>query len=175
MLDAIGRLWMVGKCLSYGSRLLLLQVLNLLEEGYERLGIEPLFPFGFGLSYTRFAYSNLRIEQSDRPDLGNVKVSFEIRNIGDRAGAEVAQLYVSAVQPAVARPVKELKGFAKVFLSPGESQQITLSLDRKSFAYFDSRSSQWRTDPGRYVISLGASSRDLHLKQSIEITAPNKN
>jgi beta-glucosidase len=144
-------------------------------RGYEHLGIEPLFPFGFGLSYTRFEYSNLRIEQGDRPDLGNVKVSFEIRNIGDRAGAEVAQLYVSAVQSAVARPIKELKGFAKVFLSPGESKQTTLSLDRKSFAYFDSRSSQWRTDPGRYVISIGASSRDLHLKQSIEITAPNKN
>ena len=63
-------------------------------RGYEHLGIEPLFPFGFGLSYTRFEYSNLRIEQGDRRDLGNVKVSFEIRNIGDRAGAEVAQLYV---------------------------------------------------------------------------------
>jgi beta-glucosidase len=143
-------------------------------RGYERLGIEPLFPFGFGLSYTRFEFSNLRIEQGDRPDLGNVQVSFEIRNIGDRAGAEVAQLYVSAVQPAVARPVKELKEFAKVFLLPGESKQTTLSLDRKSFAYFDSRTSQWRTDPGGYVISIGASSRDLRLKQRIEITGANK-
>jgi beta-glucosidase len=120
--------------------------------------------------------SNLRIEQSDGPDLGNdVQVSFETRNIGDRAGAEVAQLYVSAIQSAVARPVKELKGFAKIFLLPGESKQTTLSLDRKSFAYFDSRTSQWRTDPGRYQIAIGASSRDLRLKQSIEITAPNKN
>ena len=134
-----------------------------------------MFPFGFGLSYTRFEFSNLRIEQGDRPDFGNVQVSFETRNIGDRVGAEVAQLYVSAVEPAVARPVKELKGFTKVFLLPGESKQTTLSLDRKSFAYFDSRTSQWRTDPGRYVISIGASSRDQHLKQSIEITAPNKN
>ncbi|HSZ79687.1 MAG TPA: glycoside hydrolase family 3 C-terminal domain-containing protein [Chthoniobacterales bacterium] len=143
-------------------------------RGYERLGIEPLFPFGFGLSYTRFEFSNLRIEQGDRPDLGNVQVSFEIRNIGDRAGAEVAQLYVSAVQPAVARPVKELKEFAKVFLLPGETKQTTLSLDRKSFAYFDSRTSQWRADPGGYVISIGASSRDLRLKQRIEITGANK-
>jgi len=143
-------------------------------RGYERLGVEPLFPFGFGLSYTRFEFSNLRIEQGDRPDLGNVQVSFEIRNIGDRAGAEVAQLYVSAVQPAVARPVKELKEFAKIFLLPGESKQTTLSLDRKSFAYFDSRTSQWRTDPGRYVISIGASSRDLRLKQRIEVTGANK-
>jgi beta-glucosidase len=143
-------------------------------RGYERLGIEPLFPFGFGLSYTRFEFSNLRIEQGDRPDLGNVQVSFQIRNIGDRAGAEVAQLYVSAVQPAVARPVKELKEFAKVFLLPGETKQTTLSLDRKSFAYFDSRTSQWRADPGGYVISIGASSRDLRLKQRIEITGANK-
>jgi beta-glucosidase len=143
-------------------------------RGYERLGIEPLFPFGFGLSYTRFEFSNLRIEQGDQPDLGNVQVSFEIRNNGDRAGAEVAQLYVSAVQPAVARPVKELKEFAKVFLLPGETKQTTLSLDRKSFAYFDSRTSQWRADPGGYVISIGASSRDLRLKQRIEITGANK-
>jgi beta-glucosidase len=129
-----------------------------------------LFPFGFGLSYTRFEFSNLRIEQGDQPDPGNVKVSFQIRNIGDRAGAEVGQLYVSAIQPAVSRPVKELKGFAKVFLSPGESKQATLSLDRKSFAYFDSRTSQWRTDSGKYVISIGGSSRDLRLKQSIEVS-----
>ena len=100
-------------------------------RGYDRFGIEPLFPFGFGLSYTRFEYSNLRIEQGEGPDPGNVKVSFEIRNIGDRAGAEVAQLYVRATQPAVERPVRELKGFAKIFLLPGESKQITLSLDRQ--------------------------------------------
>jgi beta-glucosidase len=139
-------------------------------RGYERLGIEPLFPFGFGLSYTRFEFSNLRIEQADQADPDNFKVSFEIRNIGDRAGAEIAQLYVTAVQPAVARPVKELRGFAKVFLLPGESKRTSLSLDARSFAYFDSRISQWRTDPGRYVISIGASSRDLRLKQSLEIT-----
>jgi beta-glucosidase len=139
-------------------------------RGYERLGIEPLFPFGFGLSYTRFEFSNLLIEQADQADPDNFKVSFEIRNIGDRAGAEIAQLYVTAVQPAVARPVKELKGFAKAFLLPGESKRTSLSLDARSFAYFDSRISQWRTDPGRYVISIGASSRDLRLKQSLEIT-----
>ena len=92
-------------------------------RGYDHLGIEPLFPFGFGLSYTRFEYSNLRIEPGDRTDPCNVKVSFEIRNTGDRAGAEVAQLYVAAAQPTVERPVRELKGFAKVFLLPGESKR----------------------------------------------------
>ena len=139
-------------------------------RGYDHLGIDPLFPFGFGLSYTRFEYSNLGIEAADRTDPCNLKVSFEIRNIGDRAGAEVAQLYVAAAQSTVERPVRELKGFAKVFLLPGESKRTTLSLDRRSFAYFDSRTSQWRTDPGTYQISIGASSRDLRIHQNLEIT-----
>ena len=143
-------------------------------RGYDRLGIDPLFPFGFGLSYTRFEYSNLRIETGSRKDPFNVKVSFQIRNIGDRAGAEVAQLYVAAAQSAVERPVRELKGFAKVFLLPGESKQTTLSLDRRSFGYFDSRASQWRTDPGRYEIAIGASSRDLRIKQNLEIMPVDK-
>jgi beta-glucosidase len=140
-------------------------------RGYDHLRIEPLFPFGFGLSYTRFEYSDLRIERGDREDPWNLKVSFGIRNIGDRAGAEVAQLYVSAAQPSVERPVRELKGFAKVFLLPGESKQITLSLDRRSFSYFDSRTVRWKADPGRYEISVGASSRDLRIRQSLDTAA----
>jgi beta-glucosidase len=104
----------------------------------------------------------------------NVKVSFEIRNAGDRAGAEVAQLYVSAEQPAVERPVRELKGFAKISLLPGESKRTTLSLDRGSFSYFDSRTSQWKADPGRYEISIGASSLDLRIKRNLEIPASPK-
>jgi beta-glucosidase len=143
-------------------------------RGYDHLGIEPLFPFGFGLSYTQFEYSNLRLEPSDRLDPFNVKVSFEIRNAGDRAGAEVAQLYVSAEQPAVERPVRELKGFAKISLLPGESTRTTLSLDRGSFSYFDSRTSQWKADPGRYEISIGASSLDLRIKRNLEIPASPK-
>jgi beta-glucosidase len=139
-------------------------------RGYDHLGTDPLFPFGFGLSYTEFEYSNLRIESGNPKDPENLKVSFEIRNSGERAGAEVAQLYVAPSQPAVERPVRELKGFAKVYLLPGETKQITLPLDRRSFAYFDSRTSQWKTDPGRYRISIGASSRDLRINQDLEIT-----
>ena len=144
-------------------------------RGYDLLRIDPLFPFGFGLSYTRFEYSNLRIEPGDGGDPCNLKVSFEIRNTGDRAGAEVAQLYLAALQPTVERPLRELKGFTKVFLVPGESKQTTLLLDRRSFAYFDSRTSQWRTDPGKYEISIGASSRDLRIRQNFELKPVNKN
>jgi beta-glucosidase len=138
-------------------------------RGYDRLGIDVLFPFGFGLSYTKFEYSNLRIETPDLTDPYGVNVEFEIRNIGDRAGAEVAQLYVEPGQPATERPIRELKGFAKVVLMPGESKRTTLSLDRRSFSYFDPRTGQWRADPGAYLISVGASSRELRLKQSLEI------
>lgn len=140
-------------------------------RGYDHLGVEPLFPFGFGLSYAQFEYSKLKLEPLDRSDPFNVKVTFEIRNTGDRAGAEVAQLYVSAAQSTVERPVRELKGFAKISLLPGESKQTTLLLERRSFAYFDPRTSQWKADPGRYEISIGASSRDLRMKKNLDIPA----
>lgn len=139
-------------------------------RGYDHFGIDPLFPFGFGLSYTRFEYSNLRIEPFNPADPCNVKVSFDIKNVGERAGAEVAQLYVAPTQPTVERPVRELKGFAKVFLLPGELRRTSLLLDRSSFAYFDSRVRRWTTDPGRYEISIGASSRDLRIRRNFEIT-----
>jgi beta-glucosidase len=138
-------------------------------RGYDHFGIDPLFPFGFGLSYTQFEYSDLRIDQGQSPNPSEVTVTFKVRNIGDRAGAEVAQLYVKEVRPAIERPVRELKGFEKVFLSPGESKVITIRLDRKSFAYFDPAAGDWKTDPGEYELSIGASSRDLRIKQTLEI------
>jgi len=138
-------------------------------RGYDHLGIKPLFPFGFGLSYTNFQYSNLRVEPGDSADRCNAKVSFDIRNTGQTAGAEIAELYVGAIQPKVERPLKELKGFAKVLLQPGESKRVTLSLDQRSFAYFDTSSRQWKTDSGRYEISVGGSSDNLPLRQIFEI------
>jgi beta-glucosidase len=138
-------------------------------RGYDHFGIAPLFPFGFGLSYTQFEYSDLRIDQRRSPNHEEAEVRFKVRNIGDRAGAEVAQLYVKEMRPAIERPVRELKGFEKVFLSPGESKVITIKLDRNSFAYFDLAAGKWNTDPGEYEISIGASSRDLRIKQTLEV------
>jgi beta-glucosidase len=138
-------------------------------RGYDHFGIDPLYPFGFGLSYTRFEYSNLQIDQGGSPDSDEYRVSFEVRNIGDRAGGEVAQLYVKAAQPRVERPVRELKGFEKVFLSPGESREVTLRIGRLSFAYYDSAAGHWRTDPGEYEIEVGASSRDLRIRQTLKV------
>jgi beta-glucosidase len=143
-------------------------------RGYDHFGVKALFPFGFGLSYTRFDYSNLTVEPGDRADPCAAKVAFDIRNAGQVAGAEVAELYVGAVQPKVERPVKELKGFAKIQLQPGESKKVTLTLNRRSFAYFDPDTRRWRADAGTYEISVGGSSDNLALRQAFEITDPSQ-
>jgi beta-glucosidase len=139
-------------------------------RGYEHSGIVPLFPFGFGLSYTDFEYKDLQVVQNESH--GTVDVSFDLANVGKRAGAEIAELYVQPVHPAVDRPVKELKGFEKVFLAPGESTRVNLTLDRRSFAYFDPDKNEWRADPGIYEIVVGSSSRDLRLKRSFDLEQP---
>ena len=136
-------------------------------RGYDHFGIVPLFPFGFGLSYTEFEYTNLQIDQ-DESD-GEVAVSFDLSNVGKRAGAEVAELYVQPEHPAIDRPPRELKGFEKVYLVPGESKRVKINLDQRSFAYFDPARNEWRTDPGGYEIVIGASSRDLRIKQSFQL------
>jgi beta-glucosidase len=132
-------------------------------RGYDHNGVQPLFPFGFGLSYTRFEYSNLKIE----PDGDSIKATFSIGNAGDRAGAEVAQLYVEPVEPAIERPIKELKGFEKVLLQPGESKEVSLTLDKRAFSYFDPATKNWKSDPGQYDICIGASSRNIKLRKRI--------
>jgi beta-glucosidase len=132
-------------------------------RGYDHNGVQPLFPFGFGLSYTRFEYSSLKIE----PEGDSIKATFSIRNAGDRAGAEVAQLYVEPVKPAIERPIKELKGFEKVLLQPGESKELSVTLDKRAFAYFDPATRSWKSDSGQYDICIGASSRNIKLRKRI--------
>jgi beta-glucosidase len=136
-------------------------------RGYDHFGVEPLFPFGFGLSYTRFEYSNLSLGPADGD--GKVSVTFKVRNSGGRKGAEIAQVYVSPVTPSVERPLRELKGFEKVILEPGAEKEISLSLDRRAFAYFETKKKSWQVDPGEYEVSVGASSRDLKLHQKITV------
>ena len=131
-------------------------------------GERPLFPFGFGLSYTTFSFGNLQI--SPRETSGDqVTVSFDVTNTGARPGAEVAQLYVGDPSARVTRPAKELKGFEKVRLDPGQSQRITFSLDKRSLAYWDDASHGWRVDPGKFVVYAGDSSENTPLRADFTV------
>jgi beta-glucosidase len=128
----------------------------------------PLYPFGYGLSYTQFKYSDLRIEPRQiRPD-GETKVSVTVTNTGKRAGAEVAQLYIRDVLSTVTRPVKELRGFQKVFLQPGESKTVELKLGFDDLKLLD-RNMHWVVEPGQFQIMVGASSQDVRLTQMLEV------
>jgi beta-glucosidase len=131
---------------------------------FDRSEVKPLFPFGFGLSYTRFQYSNLTVAPSSSDLNGPVSVSFNIKNVGLREGAEIAELYVGDSHASVPRPVKELKGFAKVNLRPGESKRVTLQLDRRAFSFYDEKKHEWRAEPGEFAILVGSSSAKMELQ-----------
>ena len=122
---------------------------------YDKVEMHVSFPFGYGLSYTRFSYSDLKISEDG--------VHFTITNVGERDGAEVAQMYVSKTDAKVFRPVRELKGFTKVFLKAGESRQIMIPFDSMTFRYYDIKRSRWNIEPGKYCIYVGTSSRELLL------------
>ncbi len=128
---------------------------------YETAKIDVLFPFGYGLSYTTFEYSDIKVD-----DKG---ATFTLKNTGKVAGAEVAQLYVSAQCHGVYRPVKELKGFAKVYLEPGESKTVTIKFDDKTFRYFNVKTNSWEIEQGEYAILIGASVKDIKLKASLNV------
>jgi beta-glucosidase len=131
-------------------------------------GKHPLFPFGFGLSYTTFNFSNLQAPAT--ASLGStVPVSFDVANTGGVAGAEVAQLYVSDPSAKADRPERELKGFAKVRLAPGETRHVTLSLDARAFSYWDVSAQKWTIDPGKFTIRVGDSSENTPLSADIDL------
>jgi beta-glucosidase len=130
-------------------------------------GKHPLFPFGFGLSYTTFGFSKLEAPATAAAG-STVPVSFDVTNTGSVAGAEAAQLYVSDPSAKVSRPERELKGFEKVRLAPGETKRVTLNLDARAFSYWDEAAHKWAIDPGKFVIRVGDSSENTSL--SAELT-----
>jgi len=137
---------------------------------FDRSAVKPMFPFGFGLSYTSFTYSNLEVSPATGDLSKSVTVSFDLKNVGSVAGAEVAQLYIGDAHASVPRPLKELKGFAKVALQPGETKRVTLSLDRRAFSFYDVNKKDWSAEPGSFTISVGASSEDIRLQGTFMMT-----
>jgi beta-glucosidase len=148
-------------------------------RGFDKKGIEPLFCFGHGLSYTTFKYSNLQFAGSasataaSSPDTlqadGKLRVTVDVENTGKVAGEEVVQLYVHDPQPKLDKAPKELKGFTRVALKPGEKKPVTITIDARSLSYFDEAGKQWKADAGVYEIQVGASSRDIRQTGRIKL------
>ena len=136
---------------------------------FDTKGLPVVYPFGYGLSYTTFDYSNLNTDKKTYDQADTIQATFTLTNTGDREGAEVAQLYVSDPVCSVMRPVKELKGFKKVFLKPGESQRITLDIPVSSLAFYSEAQSQFVVEPGEFILQLGASASDIKQKISIDV------
>jgi beta-glucosidase len=130
---------------------------------FDKYNINPLFPFGFGLSYTKFEYSDINIVRNGE----EYEVTFYVKNKGKVKGKETAQLYISSTAQNIDRPVKELKGFCKVSLNPGEQKKLTIKLKKEAFAYFSEQYNKWEVDPGIYKVLVGVSSRDIKLRSEI--------
>jgi beta-glucosidase len=140
-------------------------------RGYDRNGTKPLFPFGYGLSYTSFKYSRLTIHPMKEDASGTLyEVSFDVTNTGSRAGSDVCQLYVGDKHAKVPRPPKELKGFMKVSLAPGETRTVRMNLNRRSFSYYDVDTKAWRADAGEFAVLVGRSSADIQIEGKIVLT-----
>ena len=143
-------------------------------RAYDTLIQNVSYPFGFGMSYTSFRIDDVDVSVAGSiagSDLA-VTVTASVSNIGQRAGAEVVQVYVGDVRASVARPLRELKGFAKVHLEPGESQRVSCQLDERAFAYWSSRFHRWVVEPGEFMIAVGNSSRHLVATETITVDAP---
>jgi beta-glucosidase len=137
---------------------------------FDKANIAPVFPFGFGLSYTTFKYGNLRLSAPQLDPAGSVDVLADITNTGPRAGDEIAQLYIHDQHPQIDKAVRELKGFARVSLAPGETKTVKMTLVPRDFAYCDVPGKQWRADAGDYEVQVGASSRDLPLQTTLRLS-----
>jgi beta-glucosidase len=140
-------------------------------RGFDQKNTPVMFPFGFGLSYTEFAYSNLAITPKPGAKGPAFEVTFDVKNVGGRAGADVAQVYVAPVKPNVPRPRKELKGFAKVVLASGETRHVRIDLDARAFSYWDVTVHQWQADAGEYTVLVGPSSAETPLSGKVTVPA----
>ena len=136
---------------------------------FDKQKVEPLFPFGYGLSYTRFDYSDLKVSPNKVSPGKPVEVSLSVRNSGSRAGAEVVELYVHDGHSSVDRPIKELKGFSRINLAPGEIKDVHFTLDRSAMAFYSTVKKDWATEPGQFDVLVGPSSRDIRLKGSFNL------
>ena len=136
---------------------------------YEKKNVAPLYPFGHGLSYTEFEYRGLRISKGKFHQTDEVKVTCTVKNIGLRQGSETVQLYVQDVESSVPRPLKELKGFKKVALKPGESKTVSIKLSKADFSFWNPQTRGWFAEKGKFVVHVGSSSSDIRLKKEIEL------
>ncbi len=138
---------------------------------YDKKNLPVLFPFGYGLSYTEFAYQNLRLSAESIRDTETVTVEVDVTNTGDKAGKEVVQLYVADRESTVIRPVRELKGFEKVALAPGETKTVRFALDKRAFAYWNTPIHDWHVESGAFGIQIGRSSRDIVLEKDVTVVS----
>jgi beta-glucosidase len=138
-------------------------------RGFEKRGTAPLFPFGFGLSYTSFEYGSLELARPRLRKGDTLQLALSVRNTGARAGAEVVELYVRDVEASLERPEKELKGFRRVELAPGETKTLAFTLDAAALSFFDPAKNDWVAEPGAFEVLIGASSRDIRLRGSFNL------
>jgi beta-glucosidase len=136
---------------------------------YDKTGVKPLFPFGYGLSYTTFEYSGLSLDKTEMTDAEELRVSLTVKNTGKRAGKEIVQLYVRDIASSVIRPVKELKGFEKVDLAPREEKQVEFILGKRAFAFYDTDINNWRVETGDFEILIGKSSAETVLSAVVHV------
>lgn len=141
---------------------------------YDKKNMPVMFPFGFGLSYTTFDYSNLKVDKKELTDQETVTVSVDVTNTGKVAGKEVVELYVADKESTVVRPLKELKGFEKVMLEPGETKTVTFTLDNRAFAYYEPRMKDWNVESGEFEILIGKSSEDIVLSEIVVVNGTKK-
>ena len=153
-------------------------------RGFDARGTEPAFPFGHGLSTTSFSWGRPALSSTagasgDRvgstplsPDAAGVDVTVRVTNTGPRAGGDVVQVYVTDPESTLRRPERELRGFAKVHLGPGESTDVRITLGRRAFAAWDPEAGDWTVEPGRFLVHVARSSRDVHATLEVDVTAP---